>query len=87
MSDKLYSNNNYVKLLKKSNILNKNECISKSFIKFLIKLAIHHSNIDPYNYELYYCKKIKKFLINNMYSNDFKKIILNLAEYCVYRKN
>jgi hypothetical protein len=77
MSDKLYSNNNYVKLLKKSNILNKNECISKSFIKFLIKLAIHHSNIDPYNYELYYCKKIKKFLINNMYSNDFKKIIIS----------
>ena len=77
MSDKLYNNNNYIELLKKSNILNKNNCISKSFIKFLIKIAIHHSNIDPYNYELYYCKKIKKYLESNINSKNFKKIIIN----------
>ena len=80
MSDKLYNSSEYIELLKKSNILNKTNCISKSFINFLVKLAIHHSNIDPYNYELYYCKKIKKYLLSNINSDNLKKIIFDTLE-------
>jgi hypothetical protein len=75
---KLYNKKEYINILKKSNAITNNNCINIDFIEFIIYLAIHHSLINKYNYDLYYSNKIIKYLkkkTNNINDINFKIII------------
>jgi len=67
MGDKNYSKYNYKLIFNKSNILevkNGKAHFKFNFLKFIINIAIHHSNIEKYDFNFYNAKIIILNLVN-----------------------